>query len=566
MANYIVEVLIRASIIITVLSIIILSASKFITKRLGYGWRKAAWLIMLVCAILPLRMSKTDTTIEKYQSYKQEGKYIESINQYEPEIKDAERLRENNQALSSSKVYDRKDSSDVLSEEPALEKLGNAISENALFIVCVWLLGIYISWNIHRLKEKRLQKMLSDNSFKIEDSSTINLIENAKQKIGYEKKLEAFYCTEINSPVIYGIKKPKLYFPERMEFEDEKINNILKHEMIHLKSKDALYKKIINYATVIYWFNPLIYIIKNKAFEDIEYVCDSKVVEGLEKKQIGMYCRTILETVPVKSNSAISFNNSKIKIKNRIDNCFLENKKSHRKKIYVLLGGLMVVIAITVCTIAGTLVHENKKNNKTAKQSEEAIETTKNEKAAEENETTVATLRLSQRALHYDTDFSISKEKSEALKKMWLDDLSESDCKTVKEKINNVHSYLECELVEEFRGECPKDSVVWNNIDDDPNDNVIPGYTIPDIISDLESASSIVNKQSFSERISNIVRELQKLKKTHDIDLFYKIHQETHDLSYWAINYPLESLKIAPADWHGIYVYFGTLDDVETGK
>ena len=190
-------------------------------------------------------------------------------------------------------------------------------------------------------------------------------------------------------------------------------------------------------------------------------------------------------------------------------------------------------------------------------------ESTQNEQDTEQDETTAVALKLSQRALHYDTGVSISKEKSEALKKMWLDDLNESSRKIVKDKIFNVHSYIECELVEDFKGDCSKDSKVWNNIDDNPKDNVISGYTIPDMISDLERVSTIINKESFSERINHIVEELQQLKKTHDIELFYKIHQETHDLSYWAINYPLEDLKIAPADWHGIYVYFGTLNDVD---
>ena len=53
------------------------------------------------------------------------------------------------------------------------------------------------------------------------------------------------------------------------------------------------------------------------------------------------------------------------------------------------------------------------------------------------------------------------------------------------------------------------------------------------MISDLERViTTIINKESFLERINHIVGELQQLKKTHDIELFYKIHQETHDLSY----------------------------------
>ena len=53
MTDYIIEALIRTSIIITILSIVILIISKFVTKYIGYRWRKIAWLIMLVCAIIP---------------------------------------------------------------------------------------------------------------------------------------------------------------------------------------------------------------------------------------------------------------------------------------------------------------------------------------------------------------------------------------------------------------------------------------------------------------------------------------------------------------------------------
>ena len=168
-----------------------------------------------------------------------------------------------------------------------MERIRDTVFENSMFFVIFWLLGMYISLNIIILKEKRLKKLLFDTSFKIEDGNTFNLIESIKQEIGYQRKLDVFYCTEICSPIIYGIISPKLYFPVDMDFNDSKINNIIRHEMIHLKSKDILYKKIMNCVMILYWFNPFIYIVKNKALEDIEYVCDSRVVNGLEKKQIG---------------------------------------------------------------------------------------------------------------------------------------------------------------------------------------------------------------------------------------------------------------------------------------
>ena len=564
MPDYIIEALIRTSIIITILSIVILIISKFVTKYIGYRWRKIAWLIMLVCAIIPWGINPISLSEKTTQLYSQEERKINDVENYSQSKKNIEdnKQKEHNQVVFETKAIKEK-SDAIFLKMPVMERIRDTVFENSMFFVIFWFLGMYISLNIIILKEKRLKKLLFDTSFKIEDGNTFNLIESIKQEIGYQRKLDVFYCTEICSPIIYGIISPKLYFPVDMDFNDSKINNIIRHEMIHLKSKDILYKKIMNCVMILYWFNPFIYIVKNKALEDIEYVCDSRVVNGLEKKQIGIYCRTILDTVPVKGNYMISFNNSKMKIKKRIDNCFLENEKVSDKKLYALLGGGMIVVTLAVCIITGAFVHKNTKNNKMSNRFAEIVETTQNEQDTEQDETTAVALKLSQRALHYDTGVSISKEKSEALKKMWLDDLNESSRKIVKDKIFNVHSYIECELVEDFKGDCSKDSEVWNNIDDNPKDNVISGYTIPDMISDLERVSTIINKESFSERINHIVGELQQLKKTHDIELFYKIHQETHDLSYWAINYPLEDLKIAPADWHGIYVYFGTLNDVD---
>ena len=72
MTDYIIEALIRTSIIITILSIVILIISKFVTKYIGYRWRKIAWLIMLVCAIIPWGINPISLSEKTTQLYSQE--------------------------------------------------------------------------------------------------------------------------------------------------------------------------------------------------------------------------------------------------------------------------------------------------------------------------------------------------------------------------------------------------------------------------------------------------------------------------------------------------------------
>lgn len=579
MVNNVLERLLISSITIAVLCIVILLLSKLITKRLGYRWRKAAWMIILICSIVPIRIGSLDIPEETHPVEMQEKNDSEEAGNDREKIKfsygkategknivdkngEEKNAEAKNMEASVSEVSDEKKEENILPKNTVLDVITDTIEKNALLIVGVWLIGVYISWNVMASREKRLKKVLSDHSFEIEEESILNRIKSIQRKVGYWGKIKVFYCTEISAPVVNGMIESGIYFPVDIDFSDEKMENVIRHEMIHLKSKDILYKKIMNYATAIYWFHPFIHIVKNKAFDDVEFVCDSKVVKDLEQNQIGLYCQSIVEAVPVKNSYLISFNNSKNRIKKRIDNCFSENRQVKHKNMYILLAGVMAVVAVTVGTIVGALVQSNEKADKPVEQIAKVEETIKNKDVLKEEKTTEVPLRLSQRGVHYDTDFSISKEKSEALKKMWLDDLSKKDCETVKEKIFSVHSYIESDLVYEFKGKCPPDSEIWNIVDDDPNDNVLPGYTIPDMILDLQSTAAIVNKSSFSERIDNLISKLRKVKKTHDIDLYYEIHQQVHDLSYWAINYPIANLETAPADWHGIYVYFGTLDDV----
>lgn len=223
-----------------------------------------------------------------------------------------------------------------------------------------------------------------------------------------------------------------------------------------------------------------------------------------------------------------------------------------KKKFWVYLLVLLLVTCISACG-------DKKVKNSTIKESESDI----NGEDVSKNEDEKEVSGISEKAIHYNTGMTISKEESEKLKNKWIQGLTEEEQNKVEKLIFEVHSYMESMLVYRFKGnDCSPESAVWNNIDDDPNDNVIEGYTGINMIDDLKQARQIVNKESFSILIDNMIHQLETVIDTHDIDLLYEIHQEMHDLSYWAINYPVENLYIAPADWSGINVYFGTLDKV----
>ena len=110
MTDYIIEALIRTSIIITILSIVILIISKFVTKYIGYRWRKIAWLIMLVCAIIPWGINPISLSEKTTQLYSQEERKINDVENYSQSKKNIEdnKQKEHNQVVFETKAIKEK--------------------------------------------------------------------------------------------------------------------------------------------------------------------------------------------------------------------------------------------------------------------------------------------------------------------------------------------------------------------------------------------------------------------------------------------------------------------------
>ena len=170
-------------------------------------------------------------------------------------------------------------------------------------------------------------------------------------------------------------------------------------------------------------------------------------------------------------------------------------------------------------------------------------------------------MRLSERPVHYDTAFTIDEDDSIKLRDRWFANLSNEQIEDVKNRIMELHMDIEYDLVYIFTSDNGPESAKWNNIDGD-NSNVIDEYIGYDIIDNLEYTKTLIDDELYTKYVDDIIEQINYIIVNHDIDIYFEIHQKVHDLSYYVINYPLESFEIDPPDWHGVYVYFGWLDEI----
>ena len=234
------------------------------------------------------------------------------------------------------------------------------------------------------------------------------------------------------------------------------------------------------------------------------------------------------------------------------------------------IGILLIIIAVLGISLQYTFVHkiDNSSNSVDYKNNAYSTNLTTAEDFRDTQEEEAEQIPLSGRDVHYDTGLLIPKEKAISLRDTWLGDLSPEDREYVEENILRLHWCIESDLINHFymASDISPDSEAWGAIIDLPDDNVNTYYGAPEIIDDLRDIEAVVDKESFSAVIDEIIFNIEKVEKKRDFEAvegLYQAHQELHDLSYWAINYPLPTLDHSPPDWHGIFVYFGTLDDIE---
>ncbi|MBU3158368.1 M56 family metallopeptidase [Clostridium frigoris] len=195
------------------------------------------------------------------------------------------------------------------------------------------------------LSNKRFNSCIKKTSRNIYNVKTMRIYIKLKNEMGIKKNIPIKFCSSISTPFIMGIVKPIIILPERT-YEDEDLKWIIKHELIHFKRKDWIYKFLSILVISLHFFNPLVYKLKSILNEECELSCDEKILKSLGIDERKNYALTLINSIKFNSqfklsNSLISsFNDDKNIINRRIENML--NMKSKKKGI--IIGALLIVL------------------------------------------------------------------------------------------------------------------------------------------------------------------------------------------------------------------------------
>lgn len=155
-----------------------------------------------------------------------------------------------------------------------------------------------------------------------------------------------------HSPMIFGYARTALFLPN-LPYAPDELDAVLRHELTHYRSGDLWYKLLISAVCDLYWFHPLLRLMKRMAFRDVEYVCDEKVTRGMDVSAKQRYSGILLKVIGRRGSVAFTtqFSGGKKRMKERFENIF--SRHSRKSGIALLCAAVLALgVGSAVVTVS----------------------------------------------------------------------------------------------------------------------------------------------------------------------------------------------------------------------
>jgi bla regulator protein BlaR1 len=215
----------------------------------------------------------------------------------------------------------------------------------------VWVCGIVTVLLIWCMRWRKIYRALH-RAVPIKSGREFELLRRLETLAKVRRHIPMLRSADMMEPGIFGIFHPLMLWPDRLSerLENEHIEGILAHELVHVRRHDNLTAAIHMLVEAVFWFHPMVWWIESRMLQERERACDEAVVQLAGRPEVfaeGLLkaCRFCAES-PLICVSGITGADLKDRI-TRIMTGHLVQKMDLSRKL--LLGGVAFVsLAIPV--------------------------------------------------------------------------------------------------------------------------------------------------------------------------------------------------------------------------
>lgn len=206
----------------------------------------------------------------------------------------------------------------------------------------VWLMRSVLCF--HRIKRSALP---------LQNPAVHSLYCDCLAEMDIRKNIPVYSTAFLKSPVIAGFFRPCIFLPIHLISDNhlKDIRYMLLHELQHYKYKDALANYITCIASILYWFNPVVWYAFREMKNDREVACDTSVLKMLEADAYEEYGNTLINFAEkvsrLPSPFATGIGGTMAQMKKRILNIAAYQPASRKKSLHGLVAYMVIAILLS---------------------------------------------------------------------------------------------------------------------------------------------------------------------------------------------------------------------------
>lgn len=226
--------------------------------------------------------------------------------------------------------------------------------------VIVWLLGVCYLIGRQLVGYVRITRWFADCIEPAMTEQHRKFIEDLKAEYGVRRRISIFEGPPGEHTMTFGICRPVIVCGREVGSREAEL--LVRHEMVHIKYLDVLWRILMEFVGILHWCNPVMWLLYHDFERVSEWACDETVMRGKTDEEIKEYRLLMVreslekksESFPVRWKSG--FGNDAKKLKERMDNLMKKNRWN-RFASGVLVAALIFANSMTVFAYRD-VVHE----------------------------------------------------------------------------------------------------------------------------------------------------------------------------------------------------------------
>lgn len=339
----------KLNVLAALLIVLVFGVSRFLSKKYSVWWRSWIWLAVSLILLVPVQIPDYWNVIHIQIPQQVTEERVPAVRE-EVRVQGQEAAGE---TLPTENSLAASESTDLPENTSQFREQGIQMLSVYQMLAVVWLAAAALYGLYKLLGSYIVQRELKRWSMPVPDKSLEMNYQKLcrKMKVSHPPKL--WMNAKVTTPLLTGLLRPRIYLPSD-RYTWKELELLLSHELSHYRHHDLWYKLILQLVCIVYWFNPLLHWMRREADQDLEFLCDERIMKDGAHEERMQYNYLLAQTAAQRRNFyglSTGFNGSLADLKKRMVNIMRAGKLKKGKFItFCFLAVFAFMNVMTGCS------------------------------------------------------------------------------------------------------------------------------------------------------------------------------------------------------------------------